>query len=102
LYKLDKDGPLYNCELGHWQERWRFWKSRFSKVKDEVIDEDAAKMAQQAVGAMESIEKVMRKRDLDRCRYRRDSSCLRVTKDCCLQQRIKDRREWREGQKWVA
>jgi hypothetical protein len=57
-------GPLYNGKPGLCLERWLFWKSRFSKVADEV-DEEVAKMAQQAVGEMEKIENVMRKRAMD-------------------------------------
>ena len=50
-------GPLYKGKPGLCPERWLFWKSRFSKVTDEV-DEEVAKMAQQAVGEMERAEKV--------------------------------------------
>ncbi|KAN0068825.1 Protein of unknown function (DUF3632) domain containing protein [Elaphomyces granulatus] len=51
-------GPLYNREPGLCPERWLFWKSRFSMVMNEV-DEEVAKMTQQAVGEMERAEKVM-------------------------------------------
>jgi hypothetical protein len=57
-------GPLYNGKPGLCLEGWLFWKSQFSRVADEV-DEEVAKMARQAVGEMERVEKVMRKRDMD-------------------------------------
>jgi Protein of unknown function (DUF3632) len=53
---VPKGGPLYNGRPGFCRERWQFWKRRFSKVKGEV-DEAAAKMALEAVSAMERIEK---------------------------------------------
>ena len=58
------NGPLYKGPLGLCLERWLFWKSRLSRVRDEV-DEEVAKMAQQAVGEMERAEKAMRKRAMD-------------------------------------
>jgi Protein of unknown function (DUF3632) len=56
--RVTRGGPSYNGEVGLCRERWQFWKLRFSKVKDEV-DEEVAKMAQQAINAMEAIEKAM-------------------------------------------
>jgi Protein of unknown function (DUF3632) len=61
---MKRAGPLYKGQLGLCLDRWLFWKSRFSKITDEV-DEGVAKMAQQAVGEMERIEKVLGKRALD-------------------------------------
>jgi hypothetical protein len=57
-------GPLYKGKPGLCPERWLFWKSRFSKVTDEV-DEEVVKMAQQAVCEMERAEKVMKKHAMD-------------------------------------
>jgi hypothetical protein len=57
-------GPLYKGNPSLCPERWLFWKSRFSMVADEV-DEEVAKMAQQAVGEMERAEKVMKKHAMD-------------------------------------
>jgi hypothetical protein len=57
-------GPLYGGEGGLCHDRWEFWKLRFSEVKDEV-DEEVAKMAQQAAGEMKRIEKLARKRCLN-------------------------------------
>jgi Protein of unknown function (DUF3632) len=56
--RVTMGGSLYNGEVGLCRERWQFWKLRFSEVKDEV-DEEVAKMAQQAINAMETIEKAM-------------------------------------------
>ena len=53
---MTKCRSLHNGEAGFCQERWQFWKLRFSKLKDEV-DKDVAEMAQQAVCAMEALEK---------------------------------------------
>jgi hypothetical protein len=61
---MKRAGPLYKGQLGLCPDRWLFWKSRFSKIMDEA-DEEVAKMAQQTVGEMERIEKVMRKRAMD-------------------------------------
>jgi hypothetical protein len=47
-------GSLYHACIS--RERWEFWKLGFSEVMDEV-DEAAAKMALEAVSAMERIEK---------------------------------------------
>jgi hypothetical protein len=62
---LQATGSLYKGRPGFCQERWQFWKLRFSKVKDEV-DKEVTEMVQQAVGAMEKAEKVAvkLKRDL--------------------------------------
>jgi hypothetical protein len=50
-------GPLYKGEANLCRDRREFWKLQFSKVKDEV-DEEASKMAQRAIGAMERVGKV--------------------------------------------
>lgn len=57
-------GPLYNGKPGLCPERWQFGKSRFSKVKHEV-NEEVAKMVQQAIIETERAEKVMGKRAMD-------------------------------------
>jgi uncharacterized protein DUF3632 len=62
--RITGGGPLYKGEVGLCRERWEFWKLRFSEVKDEV-DEDAAKMAEQAISAMAEVEKLMGKRDMN-------------------------------------
>jgi len=56
------------------RERWQFWKLRFSRVKDEVDKE----VAEQAVCAMEKIEKSMMwlKRALDSSTAFELSICL--------------------------
>jgi uncharacterized protein DUF3632 len=56
--RMMKAGSLYDGKIGHCLERWQFWKSRFSVVKDEV-DEEVAEMAQRAVDAMETLERDM-------------------------------------------
>jgi hypothetical protein len=61
---MQATGPLYKGKPGLCLERWLFWKSRFSRVTDEV-DEEVAEMAQQAVGEMERAEKVMKKHAMD-------------------------------------
>ena len=49
-------GSLYHGPLCLSRERWEFWKLDFPEVMDEV-DEAAAKMALEAVSAMQRIEK---------------------------------------------
>jgi Protein of unknown function (DUF3632) len=61
---MKRTGPLYKGKPGLCLERWLFWKSRFSEVTDEV-DDEVAKMAQQAVGEMEKAKNVMRKHAMD-------------------------------------
>ena len=61
---MTKAGSLYDGKIGHCLDRWQFWKSRFSKVKHEV-DEEVAKMVQQAIIEMERAEKVVKKRAMD-------------------------------------
>jgi uncharacterized protein DUF3632 len=75
---LTRRGPLYDGKTEHWQ----FWMLRFSEVEGEV-DEEAAKRAQQAVGAMKKVEKVIKKlkRDLDLSTDEEHPSSLQVTKD---------------------
>jgi hypothetical protein len=51
---------MYKGKVGFCQERWDFWKFRLS-----MINEDVAKMAQQAVRTMAGIEKFMEKREED-------------------------------------
>jgi len=58
-------GSLYDGEAGFCRERWEFWKLRLSMVNKNDVDEDVAKMAHQAVSAMEDIENIMGKRDMD-------------------------------------
>ncbi|KAN0076507.1 hypothetical protein V8E54_006649 [Elaphomyces granulatus] len=53
---MTKAGSLYDGKIGHCLDRWQFWKSRFSEVKDEV-DEEVAEMAQRAADAMETLER---------------------------------------------
>jgi len=60
-----RSGPLYKGQPGLCPERWLFWKSRLSNVSTDEVDEEIAKMAQQAVGEMERVEKVMKKRAMD-------------------------------------
>jgi Protein of unknown function (DUF3632) len=60
-----RSGPLYKGQLGLCPERWLFWKSRLSNVSTDEVDEEVVKMAQQAVGEMERVEKVMKKRAMD-------------------------------------
>ncbi|KAN0084989.1 hypothetical protein V8E54_001456 [Elaphomyces granulatus] len=61
---LTSRGPLYKGEANLCRERWDFWTSQFFKVKDEV-DEEASKMAQQAIGAIEKGLRGHEKRDMD-------------------------------------
>jgi len=61
---LTSRGPLYKGEANLCRDRREFWKLQFFKVKDEV-DKEASKMAQRAIGAMERVEKVMGKHDMD-------------------------------------
>jgi hypothetical protein len=58
-------GPLYKGQLGLCPERWLFWKSRLSNVSMDEVDEEVVKMAQQAVGEMERVERVMKKHAMD-------------------------------------
>ena len=60
---ITKGGPLYNGEVGHFENAGSSG-SYDSKRKDEV-NEDAAEMAQQAVSAMEEAEKATGKRVMD-------------------------------------
>ncbi|KAN0072196.1 hypothetical protein V8E54_009925 [Elaphomyces granulatus] len=90
---MNVTGPLYDGEPGLCGERWQFWKLQFSKVKDKV-DKDVAEMAQQAVGAMEKVEKVTRKhkRDLD----------LSADETHCPSKSPRVARENGDGKKYVA
>ncbi|KAN0070921.1 Protein of unknown function (DUF3632) domain containing protein [Elaphomyces granulatus] len=63
--RITMGGDLYKGKVGFCQERWDFWKFRLSMVNEDDVDEDVAKMAQQAVRTMAGIEKVMEKRDVD-------------------------------------
>ncbi|KAN0086969.1 Protein of unknown function (DUF3632) domain containing protein [Elaphomyces granulatus] len=57
-------GSLYDGEVGFCRERWEFWKLRLSMGNTDDMDEDVAKMVQQALRTMGETEKVMGKRDM--------------------------------------